>query len=241
MRKLSWLAVLALGGCVGETYRSPEPNPFAQVRRVAVAPFLDRTGTKDFDGSKAGDAFASELLMHPGFDVVRPAQVMEAAGAKGLALTSAEDYIAVARALDADAIVAAEVTESRTYYPPRTTLALQLLLTQRVKSSPDDLERHVVSARPLAISPETALHLDQHFELVADGGEDGVKAELRSYAAARVADDSPWSDGEGIARSREPWFRFVCALCVEKIVNAEIDRRRAASPSTRTWHDSGIK
>ncbi|MCE9581126.1 MAG: hypothetical protein K8T20_01285 [Planctomycetes bacterium] len=240
MRKLSWLAILALGGCVGETYRNPEPNPFRNVKRIAVAPFLDKTGAKDFDGSKAGDAFASELLLHPGFDVVRPSQVLEAASAKGLRLETADDYIAVAKALDADAIVAAEITEVRSYFPPRTTVALQLLLTQRVKASASDLERHVVSARPLAISPETSLHLDQHFELVADDGDDNTRAELRSYASARVDEDSPWRDGEGIARSREPWWRFVCALCVERIVDSELDRGRAERGPHR-WHDQEDK
>ena len=229
MKKLIWLVPFALSGCLGETYRTPERNPFRTVKRVAVAPFLDRTGAKGFDGKKAADAFATELLMHTGFDVVRPGEVVDAAAAKGLKLETADDYLAVAKALDADAIVAAEVTELNTFYPPRTAVALQLLLTQRVKSPPEDLERHIVSARPLAISPATALHLDQHFELVADAANDNISSSLSSYAAARVADDSPWRDGEGIARSREPYWRFVCALLVDRIVDTELARPNPAS------------
>ncbi|MEK7467626.1 MAG: hypothetical protein AAB074_09455 [Planctomycetota bacterium] len=232
MKKLIWLLPLALGGCLGETYRNPEPNPFKSVKRVAVAPFLDRSGAKGFDGMKAGEAFASEMLMHAGFDVVRPRQVADAAAAKGLKLETAEDYLAVAKALDADAIVAAEVTELNTYYPPRTAVALQLLLTQRVKSPPENLEKHVVSARPLAISPSTAPHLDQHFELVADAGDDNIESSLSSYAAARVAGDSAWKDGEGIARSRETYWRFVCALIVERIVDNELGRPQ---PAKHKW------
>jgi len=232
MKKLIWLLPFAVSGCLGEKYRSPERNPFRTVKRVAVAPFLDRTGTKGFDGKKAGDAFAAELLMHSGFDVVRPGQVADAAAAKGLKLDTADDYIAVARALDADAIVAAEVTEMNTFYPPRTSVALQLLLTQRVKAPSEDLERHVVSARPLAISPATALHLDQHFELVADAGNDNIESSLSSYAAARTAEDSPWKDGEGIARSREPYWRFVCALLVDRIIDIELSR---PAPARFKW------
>lgn len=232
MKKLIWFLPLALSGCLGETYRNPEPNPFKGVKRVAVAPFLDRTGAKGFDGTKAGDAFASELLMHEGFDVVRPGQVANAAAAKGLKLETAEEYLAVAKALDADAIVVAEVTELNTFYPPRTSVALQLLLTQRVKSPPEDLERHVVSARPLAISPSTAPHLGQHFELVADAGNDNIEDSLASYAAARTAEDSPWKDGEGIARAREPYWRFVCALIVERIIDAELARPK---PVPHKW------
>jgi hypothetical protein len=229
MKKLAWFLPFALSGCLGEMYRNPVANPFHGVRRVAVAPFLDRSGAKGFDGVKAGDAFASEILMHDGFDVVRPGQVAEAAASKGLKLETADDYLAVAAALNADAIVVAEVTELNTYYPPRTTVALQLLLTQRVKGRPEDLDRHVESARPLAISPTTAPHLDQHFELVADAGSNGIQDSLSSYAAARVADDSPWEDGEGIARSREPYWRFCCALLVDRIIENEQSRPRPAS------------
>lgn len=225
MKTLIWLLPLALCGCLGETYRNPDPNPFQGVKRVAVAPFLDRTGAKGFDGTKAGDAFASEVLMHPGFEVVRPAQVMDAAAGKGMRLETAEDYLALAKVLDADAIVVAEVTELNSYYPPRTTVALQFLMTERPKAPPSDLEKHVVSARPLAISPTVAPHVDQSFEFVVDASNDNTKDELESYAEARVADDSPWSDGEGIARAREPYWRFVCAVLVDRIVNTEIDRR----------------
>jgi hypothetical protein len=232
MKKLTLLLPLLVSGCLGETYRNPEPNPFKTVKRIAVAPFLDRTGAKGFDGKRAGDAFAAELIVHGGFDVVRPSQVADAAVAKGLKLETAEDYIAVAKALDADAIVAAEVTEMNTFYPPRTAVALQLLLTQRVKAAPEDLERHVVSARPLAISPTTAPHLDQHFELVADAGDDNIEDSLASYASARTAEDSAWKDGEGIARAREPYWRFVCALLVDRVIDNEITRPK---PAPHKW------
>lgn len=235
MKTLIWLLPFTLCGCLGETYRNPDPNPFRSVKRVAVAPFLDRSGSKGFDGTKAGDAFASELLMHPGFEVVRPAQVMEAAAGKGLKLESAEDYLALAKALDADAIVVAEVTELNTFYPPRTTVALQFLLTDRVKTPPGDLDKHVLSARPLAISPTTAPHVGQSFEFVADASNDNTKDELESFAEARVADDSPWRDGEGVARAREPYWRFVCALLVGHVLDTELSRRQRVESK---WYNS---
>ncbi len=235
MKSLTWLLPLALCGCLGDTYRNPDPNPFKAVRRVAVAPFLDRTASKGFDAAKAADAFASELLMHPGFEVVRPAQVVDAAAGKGLRLETAEDYLAVANALDADAIVVAEVTELNSYYPPRTTVALQFLVTERPKAPPENLEAHVVSARPLAISPSVAPHVDQSFELVADAANDNVKDELESFAEARVADDSPWRDGEGVARAREPYWRFVCALVVDRILGLERARRQRTEMK---WHNA---
>lgn len=225
MKRLLLVLPFALSGCLGETYRNPDPNPFKDVKRVAVAPFLDRTGTKSFDGVKAGDAFASEVLMHRGFEVVRPSQVLDAAARKGLKLETADDYLAVAKLLDADAIVAAEVMELQTYYPPRTTVALQFLRTERVPSQPEDLEKHVTSARPLAIPPSAAPHLDQAFELVADAANDNTRWELEDWAEARVGPDSPWSDGEGVARAREPYWRFVCALLVDRILDNESSRR----------------
>jgi len=236
MRLLVLLLALSAGGCIGETYRAPAPNPFPGVKRVAVAPFLNRSADLKLDGKAVADAFASELLMHPGFQVFRPAEVAAAAEGLGIEPETADDYLEIARKLGADAIVVAAVTETRSYYPPRTTVALQLLVTQRVDVPDTALEEHIRSARPLPLTLANAPNLSQQFETVCDGGDDNIRSEVKSYAAARVDSESPWQDGEGVLRAREPWLRFVCALLVERVIDTEAARRRKSEP--KRWHDA---
>ncbi|MBI2923954.1 MAG: hypothetical protein HYY18_23080 [Planctomycetes bacterium] len=234
MNRLFLILPLLASGCAGEQYRSPAANPFQSARRIAVAPFLNRTADPKLDGVAQGDAFASELVAHPGFLVYRPSEVAAAAKAAGRELRTADDYLAAARDLGADAIVVAAVTELRTYYPPRVTVALQLLMTGRAELPAADLEKIIRSGRPLEISPQNAPHLNQQFEAILDADSDRVRSAVKSWAAARVDDESPWRDGEGVLRSREPYFRFACALLVERILDAEVARQDALKPK---WRD----
>lgn len=234
MKRLLVFLPLLVAGCAGEEYRSPAANPFQSVKRIAVAPFLNRTSDPKLDGAAQGDAFASELVVHPGFLVYRPAEVVAAAKAAGRELTTADDYLAAAKDLGADAIVVAAVTELRTYYPPRVTVAIQLLMTGRADMPAADLEKIIRSGRPLEISPQNAPHLNQQFEAVLDADTDKVRSAVKSWAAARVDDESPWQDGEGVLRSRESYFRFACALLVERILDAEVARQDALKPK---WRD----
>ncbi|NUN48942.1 MAG: hypothetical protein HUU15_08960 [Candidatus Brocadiae bacterium] len=231
-RALPCLA-LVFAGCAGEQYRHPEPNPFSHVRKVVVVPVGDASGDRHFDAMKAGDALASELLMHPGFTVVRPAEALAAAAAGAGDLSTIEGCLAVARALEADAVLVADVTEQDAYYPPRTTVSVQFLVVRPPLAPAGDLQRHVVSGRPLAVNLATAPHVNQEFEAVLDGSDDRVRAAVSSWAAARVDEESPWEDGEGVLRARAPWWRFVCARLIDRLLETELGRQERSKPAWR--------
>lgn len=100
-------------------------NPFPQLSRVGVAPFINMTpeGAQP-DGRQVAMAYFNELQAIPGFEVAPPGLLEAKAQDMGLTLSRPEDIRRVARELKLDAIVVGAITDFTPYYPPRMALTV---------------------------------------------------------------------------------------------------------------------
>ncbi len=94
-------------------------NPFPQLHRVAVLPFVNQSQEPTLDTTAVTLAYHNELQKLPGFEV-KPVGVVKAQlEALQLELNGGTDFQALAQHLDVDVIVLGSVTEYTPYYPPR--------------------------------------------------------------------------------------------------------------------------
>lgn len=104
-------------------------NPLPEVRRVAIAPFINLSTEPDVDlGRRAlfaggfvdrrfAQAYYAELQKTPGFEVIPVGVIDQAIAASGRPMNGPEDYLAIARSIGADAIVVGAVTDFDPYHP----------------------------------------------------------------------------------------------------------------------------
>jgi hypothetical protein len=94
-------------------------NPFPQLSRVAIAPFINQSDEKTVDGLQFANAYFTELQSLQGFEVVPPTLVEAAMRQSGISLNGPDDARRLAQLLDVDVVVVGVVTEFTPYYPPR--------------------------------------------------------------------------------------------------------------------------
>lgn len=123
---LFWLSI-GLSGCVVTDIGVS--NPLPEVRRVAVAPFINLTTDPDVDLERGtlssggyvdrrfAKAYFAELQKTPGFEAIPVGVVEQAIAASGRPMNGPEDYLAIARDIGADAIVVGAVTDFDPYHP----------------------------------------------------------------------------------------------------------------------------
>jgi hypothetical protein len=115
------LALLAVAGCARQ-YRAF--NPYPDIQRVAVAPFINLSASPAADGRHVAAAYYAELQKVPGFEVV-PIGVVETAMLQhGITLSGPGDAQQLAHILGVDCVVVGAISDFTPYYPPR--LALQV-------------------------------------------------------------------------------------------------------------------
>jgi hypothetical protein len=100
-------------------------NPFPQLTKIAVAPFVNLSAEPTVDGRQFGIAYFGELQAIQGFEVV-PIGVVEAAIRENhIALNTPADVRRLAQLLEVDAVVLGAVTDYSPYYPPRCGLQIE--------------------------------------------------------------------------------------------------------------------
>lgn len=97
-------------------------NPFPQLTRVAVAPFINLSAEPTVDGRQFALAYFNELQLVPGFVVVPVGTVETTIDTYKLALDSPEQVRRLAQILGVDAVVIGAVTDYSPFYPPRVAL-----------------------------------------------------------------------------------------------------------------------
>jgi hypothetical protein len=120
--------LILLTGCglVPEVSHQPQlHNPFPQLTKVAIAPFINLSTEPSVDGRQFGLAYFSELQGVPGFEVVPIGVVERAMHDHHLSLNSPADVRRLAQLLDVDAVVVGAVTDYTPYYPPRCTMQVE--------------------------------------------------------------------------------------------------------------------
>ena len=129
MRLAIFLGVIILvAGCGLLPDVSKQPmihNPFPQLTKVAVAPFINLSTDPSVDGREFGLAYFSELQLIPGFEVVPIGVVETAMRDNHLTLSSAADCRRLTQLLGVDAVVVGAVTDFDPYYPPRCGMQVE--------------------------------------------------------------------------------------------------------------------
>jgi hypothetical protein len=137
MLRLSWrnlliaICLLILGGCTGLPEISRQPtvfNPFPQLTKIAVVPFFNLSAEPSVDGRQFAAAYAAELQVVPGFDVVPIGVVETKLQQHRIHFTNkneAEVARTLAQLLEVDAVVFGGVTDFTPYYPPRVGISVQ--------------------------------------------------------------------------------------------------------------------
>lgn len=100
-------------------------NPFPQLSRVAVAPFLNLSDEPTVDGRQFALGYFAELQATPGFEVVPLGVVEEAMIEYRIDLSNAGEARRLAQVLSVDAVVVGAVTDYSPYYPPRCGMRVE--------------------------------------------------------------------------------------------------------------------
>ncbi len=119
------VACIALSGCalVPDIRSKPQLiNPFPQLQRVAVLPFFNQSEEPTLSGERVALAYANELSQIRGFEVLPLGAVKARMAEFDQPLTSGEDFQALAKFLNVDAVLVGSVTDYSSYYPPRLTM-----------------------------------------------------------------------------------------------------------------------
>ena len=120
------LLLVVTAGCTALPDIAHQPqfhNPFPQLSRVAVLPFYNQSDDPTVDQDQVALAYYNELQAIPGFEVMPVGVAKQLVVASGIAPRTPEDFQALARYMDVDAIVVGSVTEFDPYYPPRMGIA----------------------------------------------------------------------------------------------------------------------
>lgn len=124
-RSLIVLIALLAGGCayLPEISRQPQiHNPFPQLSRVAIVPFVNLSNEPTVDGTQVALAYANELQSIPGFEVLPVGVTSQYMRAYGLSIDNAAEARKLAQIMEVDAVVVGAVTDFTPYYPPRCGL-----------------------------------------------------------------------------------------------------------------------
>ena len=122
------LLLLPITGCglLPEITHQPViRNPFPQLSRVGVAPFINLSDESTVDTRQFAIAYFNELQATPGFEVVPLAVVETTIRQHGIRLEHPSEARRLAQLLGVDAVVIGAVTEYTPYYPPRCGLQVQ--------------------------------------------------------------------------------------------------------------------
>jgi hypothetical protein len=120
---MSWL--LTVTGCslVPDVRHKPQLiNPFPQIQRIAVLPFINQSEEPTLSGERVALAYANEIQSIRGFEVLPLGAVKIKLAEYNLPLASGEDFQSFARYLGVDAVVLGSVTDFTSYYPPRMSM-----------------------------------------------------------------------------------------------------------------------
>ncbi len=121
---LSWLLSVGTAcSLIPQVAHQPSiHNPFPQLSRVAIAPFINLSTEPTVDGRQFALAYFNELQLIPGFVVVPVGTVETAMESYKLTLDNPEQVRRLAQILGVDAVVVGAVTDYSPFYPPRVAM-----------------------------------------------------------------------------------------------------------------------
>jgi hypothetical protein len=236
MRLPAILLLLTASACVdmrASRRRHRPPNPYPDIRRVAVLPVANMTSA-EFDAEEFANAIADELLAFDGFEVIRPAQVRQAAG--GTPLKTIEDVLKLVGQLDADALIAASVTSYDPYHPPKMSLSLQMIRARSSGRGGRDVDRLVRSRswrEPIELSRERAGHVAAAFEETYDTHADRVRDEVAAFSRVHVEEDTGFSEGDEYLFVQRRFRQFVACQALFQMIESAAKNGEEAPPPAK--------
>ena len=232
-RTLLLLGVLLLSGvlCSGcnkpnrtdRIYEDPYPLP----RTLAVAPFLNQSGSDYLDVLAVTDEFYTELQQVKNLDVVAVNKVLATMSRMGIMkISNPDDAVRLVDALGIDGVIVGSITQYDPYRPPKMGMAVQLYTTGKDSDkklpaqhiNPGKLAR---AAKPFALEAGKALLPRVGVVRIFDADHNDVIDRLKQYAADRAGNDRP-SGWETYLTSRR-YLRFVSYEVIGEMLALERD------------------
>ncbi|MCG3181134.1 MAG: hypothetical protein BIFFINMI_03508 [Phycisphaerae bacterium] len=238
VRKLLLLLALLisfLGGCVSPPADTHLQSPYPRMRVVAIAPFMNQSGSPYVDPLAVSDIFFSELQMVQGFQVLPVNRTLQAMAALRMqAVSGPDDLLKLAEFLGADMVFAGAVTAYNPYDPPEVGLAVQLYSLRGRDAAgqggltPTALER---SGRPFPVDPDLSgadpRRPASQLNEIYNAAHEIVQKEVREYAEIRGAADSPYR-WQLYTKSISHFMRFCCHEAVRDLLRQEYYRQALA-------------
>ncbi len=232
-----WSCLLAaaaagmLAGCGPRAIDTHLSSPYPKTRVVAIAPFLNQSGSSDVDPLAVSDLFFSELQMVRGFQVLPVNRSLQAMAALNLsAMTGPGDVLQLAEFLGADLIFVGAVTAYNPYDPPELGLAVQLYARPGQGLDDDPSARLDVlalerSGRPFPVDPSASDPQRPRAQVneVYNAGHRITQKQVREFADIREGGSSPlgW---RLYTKSIQHFVRFCCHRAIRQVLDAEQGR-----------------
>ncbi|MCP4709631.1 MAG: hypothetical protein GY869_13475 [Planctomycetes bacterium] len=192
------LVLLIALGCQSQPNPFYEPGFVTEPRTIAIAPFLNQSGSEYLVPMAVTDAFYSELQSIEGLTVVHPNRIMTEMMNLGIeTVSSPQDALSLADQLHADAIIVGAITAYDPYPPPEIGMKLQLY-AREIRSDinangnvdPGDIVRQPTSF-DMPFSPELKPRVG--LTRIFDADRQDVVEEIKKYASIRTGQQRPHS------------------------------------------------
>lgn len=214
MKRWGVLWMLA-AGCASPSATVSSPGPAGARPMPVVAVLAEADPAAPADAGEFAQILALELMREGRTRVVRPSARDETLPHRD------EDLVRRARALGADAVIAAALVDCDPYDPPRLALRVQLFRATPRQMSGDEIDRLVSSASwrkgPVALSPQGAAYAAAAFEAVYDARDEEVRAELRDFTRRRGRGDSAFPQEREFSAVQSRYFEFVAHQVVRRL------------------------
>ena len=214
-----------LSGCRTDGTKRIYYNPAPKPRTMAVTPFLNQSGSDFIDVMAMTDEFYFELQQVEGLVVVPVDRVLSELASLGLTkgIKSPDEAMALAEALEIDAVVAGAVTRYDPYYPPKLGITVQLYARQDSKVdqpahhiNPGDMARAGTTFR---LSSTRPLQARAGITKVFDADQEQVVERIKEYAQNRAGLDRPTKWKTYITRRN--FLRFVSHEVIGELLAQE--------------------
>jgi hypothetical protein len=224
-------AILALPGCGPFAPKDPDTHvesPYPRTRVVAIAPFVNQSGSREVEPLAVSDLFFSEVQKVRNFQVLpinRTLQAMDALRMHSLA--SPADAVRLASAMGADVIFVGAITSYNPYDPPEIGVALQLYAVPG--HGPDGatlIDPASGSAEPPGQPGRkgaASLRPRAQINEIYNARHEIVQKQIKEYAELRGGKQSPlgW---RLYTKSIQEYMRFCCYQSIRQVLQLEQDQ-----------------
>jgi len=192
------LVLLIAAGCQSQPDTYYNQNLTTEPRAIAVAPFLNLSGSEYLYPVAVTEAFNSELQQVNGLTVFPLNRVLEEMMKLGMeSVASPQDALALAVQLQADAVIVGAITSYDPYSPPEVGMNLQLYVRETRSDintngdvNPGDYVRQPTTF-DLPSSPELKPRVG--LTRIFDSDRQDVVEKIKKYASIRTGQQRPHS------------------------------------------------